>query len=450
MSTDHTPAAHLAALGVAGDPDPLLARIESLSRLTDQSAYESAYAAVFESLDALDVRLAASRFLGGAEPSDSDWRLYVVLLQFDPTFYGLYKLNRTRLVDFEQLGPWLRDLHQRSPVDWDLRAAVDAVYDARRDLNPRGIAPRALPDLLAPHDRHRFDAEDLRDAGTARDEAATVAGQFVRGASGFRGRIDVGEPGRYHLYIANNCPWCHRVALARGVKGLTEDISVGVLYFRRHAERGWEFRADQPGFAADEVNGVTFIKELYEQAGSTEGSVPVLWDKREGVIVSNESADIVRMIDDAWPDRGPRLAPPELLGAIDQHNQWIYRDINNGAYKAGFARSQSAYDHAFDRFFAGLDCLERIFGRQRFLCGERFTEADLRLFPTLFRFDAVYYTRFRLNRSMLWELPGVSRWLAEVLALPGVAESSNLDHCKQGYFGRTGNGIVPLGPVLPG
>jgi len=443
-----TVADHLARLGVPGAPHPLHERIEASSALVVQSEYEAAFRAIFATLDALDADLATQRFLGGAEPSDEDWRLYVVLVRFDLVFYGLYKLNRTRLVDFAHLGGWLRDVHSRASVSVDLRAISRAAYSERLDLNPRGLAPLDVPDLLAPHERWRLTAVPTAPGGVADGSSSGVSGEFVRGRSGFRGRIEAAEPGRYHLYIANNCPWCHRVALARAVKGLQADISLGVLFYRRDPDRGWQFRPDVAGFGADEVNGVTFIKEVYEAAGSSEGSVPVLWDKKRGEIVCNESAEIVRMLDEGWPNRGMRLAPPELVPQIEHHNAWIYRDINNGAYRAGFANSQAAYEAAFEAFFLGLDRLERIFSERAFLCGERFTEADLRLYPTLFRFDPVYYVRFRLNRRMLWEYPAISRWLAQVGALPGVGEASNIEHCKQGYFGRNGNEIVPLGPEL--
>jgi glutathionyl-hydroquinone reductase len=443
-----TPDSHLAALGIGGSPHPLGAQIEASSKLVDQAAYEQAFRVIFAELDRLDASLRDRRFLGDATPSDEDWRLYVVLVRFDAVYYGLYKLNRTRLCDFPNLGGWLRDLYDRDAAGVDLRAVAKEAYGRRLDLNPKGIAPRDVPDMLAPHDRWRFDGTSAV-GGTADGTRTGVVGEFVRGRSGFRERIERGEAGRYHLYIANNCPWCHRVALARSMKGLQGDISLGVLYYRRNAERGWQFRPDQPGFDADTVNGVTFIKELYERFDSKEGSVPVLWDKVEQRIVSNESAEIVRMMDDAWLDRGPRLAPPELRPEIDHHNAWVYRDINNGAYRAGFANSEAAYAQAFEGFFAALDRLERIFAERQFLCGSRVTEADLRLFPTLFRFDPVYYVRFRLNRRMLKEYRNTSRWLADMGALPGVQEASNLEHCKRGYFGRNGNNIVPLGDDKP-
>lgn len=439
------PAAVLSALGVSGPPHPLLATIESAGDATDQASYEAAYRSVFAQLDALDAQLADQRFLGGAEPSAEDHRLYAVLVLFDLVFYGLYRLDVRRLSEYPNLGSWLLDLHQRDPEAVDLLAVRRAYYEGRRDLNPPGTVPLGVPDFDAPHDRDRFAPSALRAKGTEEDAGSAKAGDFVRGKSGFRGRIDAPEPGRYHVYIANNCPWCHRVALTRAVKGLQDDISLGLMYFRRDPERGWRFRPDQPGFGPDEVNGITFIRELYEAVGSKEKSVPVLWDKHERRIVSNESAEIIRMIDDAWPDRGPRLAPPELLPEIDRHNAWIWRDINNGAYKAGFAKTQAAYERGEKRFFAAFDRLERLLSTRRFVCGDRLTEADLRLYPTLFRFDPIYTTRFKLNRRFLRDYLHLPRWLDDVGAVPGVAEASNLDHCKRGYFGRHGNNMVPPG-----
>ncbi|MEL6348441.1 MAG: glutathione S-transferase C-terminal domain-containing protein [Myxococcota bacterium] len=435
-------------------PHPIRKTIRDAGDAREQDAYARLYEDVFDQLDALDGRLAEQRFLSGdTEPSAADWALYVVLLRFDPIYYGLFKLNRDRLQDFPQLGDWLRDLYQRPGISetLDLTAAVKDAYISRPDLNPKQTWPVGLPDYDAPHRRGRFDRTALRASGTEESGKGTRKGAFVRGKRQHRGGIspDQAEPGRYHLIVADNCPWCHRCTLTRAILGLQDVISMDTLYFRRDPDRGWQFRPDIEGFDADSLHGVRFVRELYERIGSTEKSVPILWDKREDTLVNNESAEIIRMMDRSFRTfaHAPSLTPADLLDEIDWYNDWIWRDINNGSYKAGFSSNQMVYQGAFQRFFNALDRLERIFAQRQFLCGDRMTEADVRLFPTLFRLDAVYYTRFKLNRTMVKDTVHLKRWFAEMLEVPGVMEASNLERCKQGYFGRHGNEIVPIGPA---
>ncbi len=257
------------------------------------------------------------------------------------------------------------------------------------------------------------------------------------------------EPGRYRLYVANNCPWCHRVTLVRSLKQLQALISLDTLYYRRNAEHGWQFRPDLPGFDKDSQYGHRFITELYKKVGSKERSVPVLFDKKTETIVSNESADIVRMLNSAFSAHAPTtidLYPEGLRDEIDQLNAWIYDAINNGAYKAGFTASQAAYERAYHKFFAAFEQLDQRLATRRFLTGVAITEADVRLFPTAFRFDHVYYIRFKLNKRMLRDYRHLYRWLRDMMHWPGIAEASNLEHARQGYFGRTGNNLVPSGP----
>ncbi|MFT4975312.1 MAG: putative glutathione S-transferase, partial [Myxococcota bacterium] len=400
-----------------------------------------------------EVTLDGQRFLGGQEPGAVDWALYAILVRFDAIFYGLFKLNRQRLADFPALGGWLRDLYQRPGVagSLDLAAVVREVYQAHTEWNPKQTWPVFLPDHDAPHDRGRFDREARRAAGVEESGAGKRDGEFVRGRSALRQTISEAEaePGRYHLYVANNCPWCHRAVLARSVLGLEDVVSMDTLYYRRDAERGWQFRPDLPGFDADSVHNARFIREIYDRQGSKESSVPILYDKLKGEIVNNESSEIIRIFDGAFRRfaRHPTICPDDLRDEIDGYNAWIWRDINNGAYKAGFTGSQEAYEAAAGRYFSAFDRLEQIFSRRRFLCGERFTEADLRLFPTLYRHDDVYYTRFKLSRTLISETVHLRRWLEDVLSIPGVVDASFLEQCKQGYFGRHANEIVPIGPA---
>lgn len=311
-------------------------------------------------------------------------------------------------------------------------------------------------------------------------------GEFVRGISGFRSVLGEdpdfpAEPGRYHLFVAFNCPWCHRVTLARNLLGLQDSITMDVAFPNRTAENDpaganhWEFNpgriATLTGTTLSEctvetATGQNFrrVKQVYEAEGSEETSVPVLYDKKTKRIVANESAEIIRMLNaQAGPlgsnmtdaDR-PDLYPldqgsAELRQDIDLLNDEIYQAINNGAYKAGFSSSQDIYAAAFQTYFDTLDRLETRLGSDNrpYLTGDNFTEADLRLFPTLYRHDPVYYIRMKLNGAKILDYPHLWRWLCRIYALPGVIDSNSLDHCRQGYFGRSWNNVIPLGPFRP-
>tara|TARA_R100000322_G_scaffold117349_1_gene75465 strand:- start:643 stop:1668 length:1026 start_codon:yes stop_codon:yes gene_type:complete len=304
-------------------------------------------------------------------------------------------------------------------------------------------------------------------------------GEFVRGVSGFRHALGdpdfPAEPGRYHLFVALNCPWCHRVVLARGVLGLTDAITMDVAFPNRTEEDDpdggglWEFAPERDatltGGTLPECTretgtgrGLRLAKEVYRAEGSEEQSLPLLYDKKTGRIVNNESAEILRMLNEHAGALGstdaerPDLYPADdaLRSEIDGLNAEIYTAINNGAYKAGFSSDQAVYAQALAAYFEALAALEaRLADGRAFLTGDRFTEADLRLFPTLFRHDPVYYVRMKLNGARILDYPNLWRWLCRVHALPGVAESGSLIHCRQGYFGRSWNRVVPLGPFHP-
>ena len=310
--------------------------------------------------------------------------------------------------------------------------------------------------------------EDQTDAAKRRAQ-----GEFVRGVSGFRHSIGdpefPAEPGRYHLFVALNCPWCHRVVLARNVLGLEGAISMDVAFPNRTGEDDpegpnlWEFAPDRvatlTGGTLPECTGETatgqslrLARDVYRLEGASEQSVPILYDKKSGRIVNNESAEIIRMLDrhsEALGGKAMALYPEALRDEIDALNERIYVTINNGAYKAGFSSDQAVYAAAFEAYFETLDALEaRLSDGRPFLAGD-FTEADLRLFPTLYRHDPVYYVRMKLNGAMILDYPHLWAWLCRVYALPGVAASGSLIHCRQGYFGRSWNGVVPVGPSRP-
>ncbi|MFN4141976.1 glutathione S-transferase family protein [Aestuariivirga sp.] len=267
------------------------------------------------------------------------------------------------------------------------------------------------------------------------------------GRGGFRA-----EAGRYRLYVALICPWASRTLVARKLKGLEEIIAVTVVN-PVLTSQGWAF-GGFPGAGADPAHGARHLHELYTRADpgySGRATVPVLWDEQTDTMVSNESADIVRMLNSAFAELapgGPDLYPSALRADIDELNAEIYEKLNNGVYKAGFASTQLAYDEAVAGVFAMLDRLE-IRLTSDFLFGERFTETDIRLFVTLIRFDAAYHGLFKTNRKRIADYPRLSAYLERVLRLPGVASTVNLGHIKAGYYSiKTLNpsGIVPAGP----
>lgn len=292
-------------------------------------------------------------------------------------------------------------------------------------------------------------------------------GRFIRQTSSFRNWVTVdgsagvtghggfkAEAGRYHLYVAYICPWASRALMARQLKGLTDVISVSVVN-PVLTDQGWKFGGFNDS-DEDTLNGAHYMHELYTKADpdfTGRATVPVLWDKQTGTIVNNESADIVRMLDSGFSHlghRGPDLYPAALQKDIEALNAYLYANLNNCVYQAGFATTQFAYEEAYSRVFSALDEMEsRLTDGRQFLFGDNFTESDIRLFVTLVRFDAAYFGLFKCNRNTLREMPYLNRYMHRVLALEGVQETVNLAHIKAGYYSIKAlnpTGIVPQGP----
>jgi putative glutathione S-transferase len=264
------------------------------------------------------------------------------------------------------------------------------------------------------------------------------------------------EPGRYHLYVSLACPWAHRTLIVRKLKRLEEVVSVSIVHHFM-GENGWTFLAED-GATGDTLYGVDFLHQIYtkaEPAYSGRVTVPVLWDSQDETIVSNESSEIIRMLNtafDAWGDASLDLYPETLRGEIDAVNARVYETVNNGVYRAGFATEQAAYEEAFDALFSTLDWLEERLSGQRYLAGDRMTEADWRLFTTLVRFDPVYVGHFKCNLRRIADYPNLSNYLRELFQVPGVADTVNLHHIKAHYYGShkkiNPTGIVPAGPIV--
>ncbi|KAA1171678.1 glutathione S-transferase family protein [Marinobacter salinexigens] len=291
-------------------------------------------------------------------------------------------------------------------------------------------------------------------------EAARFRNWVTRdGAAGPAGLGDFkAESGRYHLYVSMACPWAHRTLIFRKLKGLESHVAVSVVH-PHMLENGWEFRPNDP-LHEDLLHGFSYMHQVYTRAApgySGRVTVPVLWDKEKQTIVSNESADIIRMFNEAFDDLDGvnadlDLYPETLRAEINEVNDRVYNTVNNGVYKAGFATAQDKYSEAYDALFETLDWLESRLSVQRYLLGGQQTEADWRLFTTLIRFDAVYFGHFKCNRQRISDYPVLSAYLRDLYQVPGVQETVDIEQIKEHYYvsQRTINPtqIVPDGPAL--
>ena len=288
-------------------------------------------------------------------------------------------------------------------------------------------------------------------------------GRFVRQESVFR-EWTVDAPGerfrpeaeRYHLYVSYACPWAHRILIMRRLKGLEAAIPVSAVH-PLMLDDGWEFR-DYPGSIGDPVHQARYLREVYVAADSSftgRVTVPLLWDRREGTIVNNESRELLRMLDHDWhavATDATDFAPANLIDTVDRTIDAIYEPVNNGVYKCGFARSQEAYEEAADALYGALDHWDGILGEQRFLCGDRVTEADICLFTTLIRFDPVYSVHFKCSQRRIMDYPNLLNYLRDLYQRSAFRETTNMDHIRQHYYGSHGfinpTGIVARAPLV--
>lgn len=289
-------------------------------------------------------------------------------------------------------------------------------------------------------------------------------GRFVRPTTTFRSWIRADgstefapEAGRYHLYVSYACPWAHRTLILRKRKGLEDAIGVSVVdpYM---GEEGWFF-SDAPGAIPDTVNGTRLVRELYVKADpkyTGRITVPILWDKKLNTVVNNESREIIKMLDLECNSiaQHPEVTyyQADLADEIEAALDAIYNPINNGVYRSGFATTQAAYEEAVTELFHALDQWEGVLSKQRYLCGDRMTQADWCLFTTLYRFDAVYYVHFKTNLKRIVDYPNLWNYVKELYQVPGVAETCHMDHIKQHYYTShesvNPTRLVPVGPML--
>lgn len=301
-------------------------------------------------------------------------------------------------------------------------------------------------------------------------DTESTGGEFVRSTTAFRNWITpdgspgpsgeggfAAESGRYHLYVSFACPWAHRTLLFRARKGLVDHIGVSVVH-PDMLEDGWTFATDFPGATGDGLFGLPFLRDIYTRACpdiSGRVTVPVLWDKKKNTIVSNESSEIIRMFNSAFNHLTGNTEddwPQDLRETIEAVNERVYRGMNNGVYRAGFATTQRAYDEAVVEVFATLDWLEEHLASHRYLLGDRVTEADWRLLPTLLRFDSVYHLHFKCNRKRIIDCPNLWGYTRKLYQMPGVAETVHLDHIVRHYHYShdtiNPHRILPINPVI--
>ncbi|MDE0590796.1 glutathione S-transferase family protein [Halocynthiibacter sp. C4] len=301
-------------------------------------------------------------------------------------------------------------------------------------------------------------------------DTESTGGKFKRSTAGFRNWITKdgsagpsgeggfkAESGRYHLYVSYACPWAHRTLIFRALKDLEDHISVSVVH-PDMLDEGWTFSTDFDDATGDDLFDLPFLRDVYTKAVpdvSGRVTVPVLWDKKQNTIVSNESSEIIRMFNSAFDDITGNTAdywPEEMRDEIEEVNSRVYSGINNGVYKSGFATSQDAYDEAVHTLFETLDWAEERLGKSRYLMGDRVTEADWRLFTTLVRFDPVYHLHFKCNRKRIIDYPNLWGYTRDLFQTEGVAETVNLDHIVRHYHYShdtiNPNRIIPINPIL--
>ena len=292
-------------------------------------------------------------------------------------------------------------------------------------------------------------------------------GHFVRAASQFRHWITAdgaagpsgdggfkAEPGRYHLFVSFNCPWAHRAIILRKLKKLEDVVSMSLA--DRPKTEGWSYSQGVDDLEPS-ADGIFRLHQVYKAADADytgKVTVPTLWDRERRTVVNNESSEIIRMLNSAfahWTDVRDDFYPEALRPEIEQINEFVYDHLNNGVYRTGFARTQEAYDEAVRKVFYGLDVLEQRLSERRYLAGERITEADWRAFPTLLRFDLVYYSHFKCNLRRVQDYPNLADYLRELYQWPGIKDTFDLNKIKAGYYSQRNinpTGIVPMGPDL--
>lgn len=293
-----------------------------------------------------------------------------------------------------------------------------------------------------------FDAEEMTDEDGEFKRATTTFRDWIKDEKNADFRP---EDGRYHLYISRACPWAHGAVLVRKLLGLEEEISMDIVDPYR-GRKGWRFKPEKEGCTHDTVNDKDFLYEVYTEAKEDYTgriTVPVLWDKEEDTVVNNESIEIMKMLSKAF-DGERDLYPEGHRDRIDEVTERLYRHVNNGVYKAGFAETQEAYDKAVEKLFEELDHWNEVLEDQRFLVGDQLTLADLRFFATLTRFDEVYHNHFKCNRKLIMQYDNLWPYLRDIYQIEGVSETVNMSHIKEHYYKTHGSvnpkGLVPLGP----
>ncbi|CAI9090541.1 OLC1v1025340C1 [Oldenlandia corymbosa var. corymbosa] len=463
-----------------------------------QEPYDAAVKKLYESLDKCEEILSKQRYLCGETITEADIRLFVTLIRFDEVYAVHFKCNKKLLREYPNLFNYTKDIFQIPGMSStvNMEHIKKHYYGSHPSINPFGIIPQGVVDVVFCSCFGYFDdpmavvklqkqkpvylcllqisnKHTLQVAGMNKGEIS-ASGAFVRTASTFRNFISrdpnsdfPAEAGRYHLYISYGCPWASRCLAGLYIKGLDKIISFNSVKSAWGRTKdtddhmGWIFpdtSTEQDGATPDPWNEAKSIRELYDIASanySGKYTVPVLWDKKLKTIVNNESSEILRMLNAEFNDLaenpGLDLYPSHLQATIDELNEWIYDDINNGVYKCGFARKQEAYDEAVNRLFDALDKCEEILSKQRYLCGGTLTEADIRMFVTLIRFDEAYAIHFKCNKKCLREYLNLFNYTKDIFQIPGMSSSVNMEHIKKGYGSLpliNPSGILPIVPNI--
>jgi len=458
--------------------EELAKRVYMCGLAKEQRPYEESLERVFAELDRLESLLSDKRsYLLGDDMSLADLQLTSCLVRFDPVYFSLFKCYTRRISSYPFLSAYLRRITKEigsEAMSLDLDQIIHHYFTNFLSANPTGVVPIGYrKDFLdgGKEDYTGLDTSEntsAKNVGTDQDqtnaEERRAKGEYVRGVSAYRhwlgGEDFPLEPDRYVLFVANNCPWCHRTLVARALHPEVEKmVQVSTMFYRR-GEDGWRylpteeselksFEMDRPdlleGVDKSDPTGNDFkcAKDIYKLSDptSTEKSVPILFDTKTNRVVSNESADIVKMMVSA-AKASPDAATQEK---IDKINDRVYPEVNNGAYRAGFSSDQESYEVAATEYFRALRWLDGILSKSKYLATDDYpTEADIRLFPTMYRHDPVYFSRMKVNVAMVKDYPNLNRWLLDMKSREAIQRASRLDHCIAGYFGRTGNNLVPF------
>ncbi|KAG0449355.1 hypothetical protein HPP92_027395 [Vanilla planifolia] len=439
-----------------------------------QEPYDEAVVQLYEALDKCEEILSKQRYICGNSLTEADIRLFVTLIRFDEVYAVHFKCNKKLIREYPNLFNYTKDVYQIPGISntVNMEHIKKSYYGSHSTINPYGDSSSRLQPSSISARCFSLAKPTVSIMSRSALEELSATGAFIRTPSSFRNFISKdrashfpAESGRYHLYVSYACPWASRCLVYLKLKGLDKAISYTAVKAKWERTKetdehfGWVFPGsctEEAGAEPDTLNGSQSIRQLYELASSNYSgkyTVPVLWDKKLKTIVNNESAEIIRMFNTEFNEIAENsdldLYPPHLQSLIDEVNEWVYDSINNGVYKCGFAKKQGPYDEAVVKLYEALDKCEEILSKQRYICGNYLTEADIRLFVTLIRFDEVYTVHFKCNKKLLREYPNLFNYTKDIYQIPGISSTVNMNHIKKHYYGShptiNPSGVIPIG-----